>query len=305
MFVKSLFTALVSFALCNSISAIPAFHSLRDTLPTTPTDTVPAAVYTPSAPAAVAVSDDDDDTKSVLTPLLSYNFSSGKNNLSNLTPVINYGWIKTIGKAFWGRAKWELAINPYSAGQIDVKDSANYLPALMLPGIAGININNFFTFNENGNGHFILYPVNFALKLNTNFQDSGRIIAQYNVRCGMGFRYDDHFQIGIQHTWAWHNLTSESEESFKKVFNTEKSRISYVTVVFETYFNTSHEANTDVDGNDKSNVLFLEWRCLTNRNDFKGFPNDRILTLGFRKTLNLSNLSLAPGAAARSRNAAR
>lgn len=294
MFVKSLLTALVFFAWCNPIIA----HPLQDT--------VPAPVYTPTGPGAVELQDDeeDTDTKSVLTPLLSYNFSGGKNSLSNLTPVINYGWIKKIGKAFWGRATWELAINPYSAGQIDVKDSANYLPALMLPGIAGININNFFTFNENGSGHFIFYPANFALKLNTNFQDSGRIIAQYNVRCGLGFRYDDHFQIGVQHTWAWHNLTSESDESFKKVFNTEKSRVSYVTVVFETYFNTSHAANTDAEGNDKSNVLFVEWRCLTNRGDFKGFPNDRILTLGFRKTLNLSNINLAPGAIGRRRNAA-
>lgn len=296
MFVKSMLTALVSFAFCSHLSAAnirPAFHLFRDTIPVAPND----PVFVPEGP----VTPDDTptppsgETKSVLTPLLSYNFSGGKNNLSNLTPVINYGWIKELRRAFWGSAKWELAVNPYSAGQIDVKDSANYLPALMLPGIAGININNFFTFNENGKGHFILYPVNFALKLNSNFQDSGRVMAQYNYRCGLGFRLDDHFQVGVQHTWGWHNLTSESSENFKQVFKTDKSRISYLTVVFETYFNNEDGANADLDGNEKSNVLFVEWRCLTNRRDFQGFPNDRMLTFGFRKTLNLTNL--APGAA--------
>ena len=84
---------------------------------------------------------DESEKKNVLGALLSYNFSGNKKGLSNFTPVIDYGWSKTlIGGS---DVKWTLSINPYAAGQINIDDSASYLPGLMLPGVAGLRINNF------------------------------------------------------------------------------------------------------------------------------------------------------------------
>lgn len=229
------------------------------------------------------------DISSVLSPLLAYNFSSGNNTLGNLTPVVNYGWNKETGKFLGGKCL--LAANPYSAGQINIKDSNAYLPALMLPGIAGLNLNMFITYG-NDNFQFIWFPLNFGLKLNTNFQDSSKIIFQHNFRTGFGFKYSTLFQMGMQYTWGWHNLTSESEQAFKKLFNTQKTNISYITVTLETMLN-----NPQSSGKSGSSILFLEWRCLTNKGSFSGLPNAQILTIGFRKDLNLSNLTVLSPAA--------
>lgn len=236
--------------------------------------------------------DGNSSISSVLSPLLSYNFSSGNNTLGNLTPVINYGWTKTAGNFLGGKCM--LAANPYSAGQINIKDSNAYLPALMLPGIAGLNLNMILTYG-NDNFQFIWFPLNFGLKLNTNFQDSSKIILQHNIRTGFGIKYSSLFQLGIQYTWGWHNLTSESEQAFKKVFNTQKMNISYITVTLETMLNNPSGSGQAGGGN--SSVLFLAWRCLTNKGSFNGLPNAQILTIGFRKDINLSSLSsLAPAA---------
>jgi hypothetical protein len=218
------------------------------------------------------------EKNSVLEPLLSYNFSGGNNNLSNLTPVIKYGWERKMNK------KWTLAINPYAAGQIDVKDSTNMIPGLMLPGIAGLRINNFIEFPAgDDNGKIVWYPINLGLKLMTNYLDSSQVLVQSNIRTGIGYSLENYFQFGISYTYGWHNITSESESHFKNIFKRNKTNISYLTVVLETYLKKEVESPT---------LLFFEWRGLLNKDDFR-LPNSKILTIGFRKQFSLDNLAPA------------
>lgn len=221
---------------------------------------------------------DDQQSNNNLEPLLAYNFSGNNKNFSGLTPVINYGHTKTFGKLFWGA--WDLGINPYAAGQINVDDSVSFIPGLMLPGIAGIKINNLIKYKA-GEGQIIFSPLSFGLKLITNFSDSNNTIIQHNLRTGLGYNNGNWFQIGVQFTYGWHNATSESEESFKKIFKKSSTDIKYLTIILETYLN----GNASQD-----NILFAEWRGLLDRGSFQGFPNLKILTIGFRKQLDIDNL---------------
>lgn len=232
-------------------------------------------------------------TQSVLSPLVSYNFLGNKNNsLSSLTPVVNYGWTKEISKK--NERTFLLGINPYVAGQVRIKDSTTFLPALMLPGIAGINIQSILVFNDkpDKHGHFLWFPLNVGLKLNSDFQDSGKNILQHNFRTGFGYKLDNYFQIGVQHVWAWHNITTNSYENFKSAFRKETTKISYLTIVLETFLGDPNKAGVNAGNN---SILYLEWRCVTNKGDYSIFPNKQILTIGFRKDLNLSNIAPAAG----------
>lgn len=234
------------------------------------------------------------DFSKVLTPLLSYNFSSGNTSLSGLTPIIYYGWTKdfNLQKDKKNSNLFTLGIQPYAAGELKIKDSSNYIPALMLPGIAGINVTTMFQFGH-GSAKFLWSPLNLGLKLNTNFKDSNTTILQHNIRTAIGFKYTDYMQLAIQFTAGWHNLTSESNDNFKKIFNHGATDITYLTIVFQTILN---KANTTNAGKSlaTNNILFLEWRCLTNKGAFPNLPNNQILTIGLRKDFDLT--SLIPGA---------
>ena len=79
--------------------------------------------------------------------LLSYNFSGNAKGLEKLTPIVDYGWTtRLIEKT---KFAWDLSINPYVAGQIDITEKDSYMPGLMLPGSAGIKINNYLKVKYN------------------------------------------------------------------------------------------------------------------------------------------------------------
>jgi hypothetical protein len=223
---------------------------------------------------------DDEQKNNVLFPLLSYNFSGNKEGLSNLTPIINYGWQRELGSWLYGN--WTLTINPYVAGQIDIDDSTSFVPGLMLPGTGGLRTNLFWEAG-NDNAKLILFPANFGIKLIANFLDSSKTIAQHNFRTGAGFKMKDYFMIGAQYTFAWHTLTSESESNFKQLLKSKTTDIQYLTITLDTYLKRSDPTNS---------ILFAEWRGLVGEN-FKGLPNTKILTIGFRKEFSLDNIAPA------------
>ncbi|WP_121811226.1 hypothetical protein [Mucilaginibacter kameinonensis] len=220
-----------------------------------------------------------DAKPNILGALLSYNFSGNKKGLSNLTPVVNYGWTRTMATSKDERFHYDLSINPYVGGQIDIRDSTSYIPGLMLPGTAGITINNFLRFKM-GKGELAWSPVNFGLKLVSNFADSTLTVVQHNLRSGLAFSYDDLFIMGIQYTYAWHNATSESEKTFKTVFNKRATDLQYLMISLQTKI-SSKEANTPL-------YFFAEWRGLLNQGPYKTYDNLKILTFGFRAEMNLN-----------------
>lgn len=222
---------------------------------------------------------------SKLSALFSYNFSGNKRALSNLTPVVNYGWIKDWTKE--NGFTYSLGINPYVGGQINTRDSSSYVPALMLPGIAGLKIDGYITFQKNKDGFkFILSPVNFGYKLVSNFADTSAIIAQHNVRSSLAIAYGPLFMLSAQYTYGWHNSISESEKTFGTLMGKAATDIQYLNITLQTKI---------ADFVAKSpTYLFIEWRGLLNGKSYQTFENQKIISIGFRSDFGFQNSN--PGA---------
>ncbi|PZR35003.1 MAG: hypothetical protein DI538_15840 [Azospira oryzae] len=232
--------------------------------------------------------DDDDDAEigDKLSALLQYNFSGGNKGLGNLTPVIDYGFsTNLIGGEEENNFHWDLSINPYAAGQINIKDSTAFIPALMLPGAGGVRINHIFRWKVGKRLELGVSPANSAYKLMTSFSDSVTVIAQHNIRTGFAVKLEDLFILGLQHTWGWHNSTSQSEEAFEKTFKRHATDISYFTLTLQTKLPKQ-----------KNSYFYAEWRALTNASKYENYTNTKIISFGVRIGLSFENAN--PGAAA-------
>lgn len=226
--------------------------------------------------------DDDDEAGGLFAALLGYNFSGGNTGLGNFTPAIYYGYSATpITKK---KFNWDISVNPYVAGQISIKDSSAYVPGLMLPGTAGIKIDNFLRFKTGDVTQLALMPACFSYKLITSFGDSVNILAQHNFRSGLAFQYDDLFMIGIQYTMAWHNSTSQSEVAFEKIFDTTVTDVQYLTVSLQTKLPSI-----------KNSYLFAEWRNMMHNERLRDLPNGKIITLGVRVEMRFEHAGPAAG----------
>lgn len=218
-----------------------------------------------------------------LSALISYNFLGGSTNLSNLTPEVFLGWNKyIIGKRadlFSGQIK----VGPYASSQINIKDSTAYLPALMMPGNAGIILDNYWVIdnqNTNNNHRLLLSPINLGLKVMSNFSDTTKTLLQHNIRTKIGYQYNDLFSLTIQYTWGWHNLTSMSEVNFEKTLKKKITDVQYLTISLQTKI-TKEE-------NEQPVYLFAVWRGFLNKKDFNNLENSKILTFGIRKSLDIT-----------------
>ncbi|MBS1605344.1 MAG: hypothetical protein JST42_21950 [Bacteroidetes bacterium] len=236
-----------------------------------------------AATTASAASDDsgtpDTTIEAYVGALASANFVGNNKFLSNLTPIINLGGVVPLVKQT-GSFSWDLDINPYIGADVASKDTATFLPSLMLYGRAGLSLNNYLNFDISDKLRFVFMPFGFGLKFIPNLLDSGNTIIQHNIRGGIAFRYTDVFVIGAQLTHGWHNLTSASEVNYKKAFGTAATDIDYITVIGQFSFKGKKTG--------ASNYIFFEWRNLLSRKHYEGLPNSAILTLGLRKTLELT-----------------
>jgi hypothetical protein len=220
---------------------------------------------------------DPEEKSNILGALLSYNFSGNKKGLSNFTPKVDYGWRREFAtKKNW--VKYELGINPYAAGQIDVDEPSTFLPGLMLPGNAGIDIQNFFRFSTSTHSEFAL-GFHAGFKLISNFADSNTVLAQHNLRTSLSFSFEELFIIGVQYTHGWHNATSESEKLFRKVFGKDATDLGYITATLQAQVN-----NADAKS---PTYLYVEWRSVANKDSYQGYDNSKIITMGFRKDMSL------------------
>jgi hypothetical protein len=236
-------------------------------------------------------------SSSLLAPLLNFNFVGKQNGWSNLTPVVFYGWSITGNvkgkKAKSGTGTTEkvrlfgntFQVGPYIGSTIAIKDSTSYLPAIMLPGNAGLELNYFMTFFNEEKLSLVVCPLNFGLKVVSGFKDSNLSVVQHNIRHSIGINWANSFSLSVQYTKGWHNSTSNSEESYGKIFPEASATARYWNVSINTRL-----ANDLFGNNNKSPlVLTLNWRSMVAPSDFKGLPNSRFITVGLISTVDLKS----------------
>ena len=215
------------------------------------------------------------DKSSTLAPLLNFNFAGQKNNWTNLTPAVNYGFTQSFLVS--GEWFYELHIGPYLGTTISIKDSSAYLPALMLPGNAGLEFTNFISWRNSSNS-FSFAP-SLGLKVISGFTDSALSIVQHNLKLVATFKHEELFRISAAYTWAWHNSSDYSETKFNQIFKQPPHQMEYFTIALTTKV---------VDLKDSENPLYfnITWRNLFTR-DLKQYPNYRFFTVGFTANLKL------------------
>lgn len=222
-----------------------------------------------------------DDAEKNLSALLSYNFLGGKNSLSNLTPELFFGWNKYILGKSGDLISEQIKVGPYASSQIEIKDSSSYLPALMMPGNAGLIINNYWIV-ETHDFKLLLSPINLGLKIMSNFSDSTNSLLQHNIRSAVGIQYSDLVSLTCQYSWGWHNLTSVAESNFTNTFGTRSTHIQYITITLQTKISK--------DTNGSPLYLFAAWRGFINGKEFSSFQNNKILTFGLRKSIDMTTV---------------
>lgn len=227
----------------------------------------------------VTKTNNEPSVSTYLSALANANFVGDNKFLANLTPIVTFGSIVNIGE------KFSLDINPYLASDIDTKDSASFIPAMMLYGKAGFIFNSYFTV-FNGKLKVTLMPAGFGLKILPNLKDSGINLFQHNLRIGAAISYSEVFQIGIQYTHGWHNLTTVSKNFYKDLFGSFATDIDYLTITGQFLI----KGKADSDPEKKSNILFMEWRGCLSKKRLSSFTNTEIFTIGFRKDFSLTTI---------------
>lgn len=240
---------------------------------------------------------------SKLQPLMDFNFAGKKNTWSNLTPVIFYGWSVSSASKFKSKPKgndstklvrlWDntFQVGPYIGSTISAKDSTSFLPTLMLPGNAGIQMNYFMTFGNEKKFSIILAPLNLGLKVISGYSDSTISLVQHNIRHFLGFRYAELISVSVQYTKGWHNLTTVSNENFEKLFKTSDDKVSYWNVGLTTRLSE----DLFPDENKTPVYLNVNWRSFVNPTGNFGLPNAKIITVGISTNINLKSGSYSGG----------
>lgn len=244
-------------------------------------------------------SGDKPKAATTLSPLLDFNFTGKKNTWSNLTPVIFYGWSfskdakrnkKNKGSGtdkkvqLWGNT---FQVGPYIGSSIKILDSTSYLPAIMLPGNAGLQVNYFMTLFKEEKFSIVICPINFGLKVVSGFADSMPSVIQHNIRHSIGFRFADYISASVQYTTGWHNSTTFSQENFGKIFKNGDLKVAYWNIGLTTRLSE----NLFGSETDKKAPMYLtiNWRSMAKPKEHYNLPNSRIITLGLTTTLNLKS----------------
>lgn len=205
-----------------------------------------------------------------LGTLLGFNLNSDQ-SWANLQPEIFAGFDDVIG------GKWRLRAGPSFSSGPSASDSTSFFRSLTLPGQANASILVYYETTQPAKTSTSFYcGFGLGLKAITHKADSVETVAQHNVRLAAGVRYRDRLVLAGQYTFGWHNLTNESERTFKRVFGSQKTGIQYVMFSIQSYV-------------PKADVWFdLTWRLLTTTSDYPTFrDSNRLLAIGLRKDVDL------------------
>lgn len=208
-----------------------------------------------------------------LSALLGYNFN-GSSDWSNLSPDLFLGWDENIVGYKNAGFSLNLRVGPTISSPGNIKDSSNYFRALMLPGNASFSALLYPTYSIDK--FKILVVLAGGLKVLSGLKDSSVVISQHNVRLGIGFQWDKLFSASFQYTFGWHDLTTESEKNYTKIFNQSNSAIKYIMINLQTYLPPLQL------------YLYGSWRKLLDYDKFKNFDGDsKIITIGIKKDIDL------------------
>lgn len=222
-----------------------------------------------------------------LSILATYSFLGDSGSSSNnLTPEIFYGWHEKFQLS--GKFSFQVKTGPYLASQISIKDNKSYLPAIMLPGNGGVVANSYLVYTWENESKIFLSPIALGIKFLPGFLDTNETIIQHNFRNALGFQLKDLLILSIQYTQGWHNLTSQSSENFEKIFEISKGeKAKYLNITLQTkiFDKDTAGAKSKMDGW----YLFASWRNFLNNEDFGHLPNEKIISLGLRKSFDFTS----------------
>jgi len=225
-------------------------------------------------------------SESSLNALLNFNFAGSENKWTNLTPVIFYGWTADAVVKDHPKLMNTFQVGPYIGTTLSIDNESTYMPALMLPGNAGLQANYYLTIGCEDKAKFIFSPINFGLKVISGFKDSDLGIIQHNIRHAVGFEFADFFSMSVQYSQGWHNSTDQSQKNFLEIFQNGYSKIEYWNITM----NTRLSKDLVKDGNlETPLVLTISWRAISDRTHYDSFSNYRIFTVGLNTTINLKS----------------
>lgn len=268
--------------------------------------------------ANIGAGADQSAINSKLSALLNFNFAGNNNTWTNTTPIIFYGWslpgtvnighrntkgsasVKTNGsKEDKGNKTTPLLsfsnllqVGPYVGTTIGIKDSTSYLPAIMLPGNAGVEFNDYLTFGDDSKFSVTVAPLNLGIKFISGFTDTTLSLVQDNIRQFVGIKFQDKFSLSGQFTTGWHNASSSSEANFTKVFRRTDSKVQYWNLNF-----TCQVLDNLLNSGSTSSPLYLSLslRGLVRPKDNFNLPNYRFFTIGISTDLNFKSGSSETG----------
>lgn len=206
-----------------------------------------------------------------LSTLMGYNFN-GKGDWANLAPEIFLGWTELMSSR--GKVKIYLRVGPTISTIKSGGDTLDYYRSIMLPGNGSASILPYAEFKPSNDWTFIGATAG-GVKVLTGITDTTNSIAQTNFRLGWGFQFKKLLGMTFQHTWASHNLTAESEGTYKRLFRQTTTKARYMTVTIQTYLVPLEL------------FLYVNYRKFLTELEGVEPVNDRIISVGIRKDIDL------------------
>lgn len=205
-----------------------------------------------------------------ISALLGYNFN-GKGDVSNLTPEVFLGWTEKfdVGK----KLSVNFNVGPSVSSIKNNPDTSDYYRTIMLPGNASVSLITYLHWEPKNFGAALL--IGGGIKILSSFKDSSSSIQQDNVKLGIGLQYKKNISIIAYYTWGWHNLTSESERTYKELFKQSSTSIQYFTISIQTLIPSFNL------------YLNMTWKSLMGNTVLPGLDNKKIITVGLRKDIDL------------------
>jgi hypothetical protein len=207
-----------------------------------------------------------------LSALMGYNFN-GKGDWSNINPEIFLGWTENIIGTDNSKLVWKLRVGPTVSTIKNTKDTLDYFRSVMLPGNGSFSFMTFAIYQPKD--FKIILSTAAGIKALSGFSDSTTAISQINVRMGLGFQFKKLLALSAQYTWGRHDFISQSEQTYKSLFQQDNTNVKYVTITLQSFL-PSMEL-----------YFYSTYRQFLTDINIPGLNNKKIVTIGVRKDIDL------------------
>ena len=213
-----------------------------------------------------------------LSPLLGYNFN-GPSSWANLAPEVFLGFDTLMLGHSFSRNNLRFRFGPTISGSNYRVDSNNIYSSLMMPGPANLSMLVYGTTLSLNQKFKLIGLAGTGLKV-IGLADTIGAIAQTTFKTGIGLELMKLMMVSMQYTWAWHNITDESEARFEQAYHTAQSPVRYMSFTVEGF------------SQPLGMFLFFSWRKLLNDWNFESeIPSStgrKFITIGLRKSLDMA-----------------